>query len=445
MTPKTIDPANAKPGEDDIRLKSILPVIATQLIPVQKTFADFAKAMLKNTTDLRARLATLEKFDSTIDPPYIPKSARVNIKLQYSNGLANETNIKDLEKALLDLNNSYMNSVTEIFKKCAEEEVQKVKRERIVIFNSYLHQIALSHVIYYNETGKKLNELSNLDFASWICFMFMKQIKNLGFEAGFYEDYLHSHYNDLKANLYDTYLHHLRGLRDPAENFLLRSPSNEELDFITEVVNKLNDSILPCTIRLQETVDKEARHKKAEQVIAANFKKAKIISATEATALAVNDISSNNKNMEQYLKQLIQDQVKEHLKTAKTSNTKKSMQKNAQGGKRPRSLSPEKEEKGKKQVHHTKRQKNTNPPRTQRNDSSDKPSDEQSISSDSTSTKHPNHRSNHRPNQNSNQRSNQRRSTTRNGSRTHSTKKQNQDHQEGKKQGGRNDKRKQKN
>jgi len=101
MTPTYIDNASTKPGVDkndptkDVRLKSILPVIETQLIPVKEALAEFAKAMIANTTSLNKRIATLEKFTptgtTTNEPPptntispYIPKSARIKLSLQYS-------------------------------------------------------------------------------------------------------------------------------------------------------------------------------------------------------------------------------------------------------------------------------------------------------------------------------------------------------------------------
>jgi hypothetical protein len=108
--------ANTKPGVDkndptaDVRLKSILPVIATQLIPVKEALVDFAKTMLANTTHLNKRIATLEKFNSTETSssmpqlsndmsPYVPKSARIKLTLQYSTALANDTTLKDLRRS----------------------------------------------------------------------------------------------------------------------------------------------------------------------------------------------------------------------------------------------------------------------------------------------------------------------------------------------------------
>jgi hypothetical protein len=68
MTKQNEKNANTPPGADekkaiaDPRLKPIVKLIETQLMPVKEVLADFAKAMLDNTITLENRIKSFEKY-----------------------------------------------------------------------------------------------------------------------------------------------------------------------------------------------------------------------------------------------------------------------------------------------------------------------------------------------------------------------------------------------
>jgi hypothetical protein len=135
---KSTKSANTTPGENssnlseketksslvDPHLKTILPLIVTQLIPIQQVITDFAIVMLNNTKTLQNRINTLAKFEqnTTVEPnateltvdnntTYIPKSALIKTSINVSDAcaLANDTKIKELRtetdiKKILELN-----------------------------------------------------------------------------------------------------------------------------------------------------------------------------------------------------------------------------------------------------------------------------------------------------------------------------------------------------
>jgi hypothetical protein len=85
--------------------------------------------------------------------------------------------------------------------------------------------------------------------------------------------------------------------------------------------------ILPITIELQSTVDEENKVKKAAMILAAKFKSTAITTATEATAIAIEEISTGiaNTNMEQHINKLIEATLKKQTsEKPKTSQGKPS-------------------------------------------------------------------------------------------------------------------------
>ena len=85
-------------------------------------------------------------------------------------------------------------------------------------------------------------------------------------------------------------------------------------------------------------------------MISAKYKKNDTVKATEATALAIHDVSPEGEtNMEQHLKNLIDQALKKKEKEKHTSTTPSSppsnkKRKNSTGGKKPQSSLPQKEE-----------------------------------------------------------------------------------------------------
>ena len=57
--------ANTKPSADP-RLKTVTALIEKQLLPVKEVLADFAKAMLDNTSNLNNRIKSLGESNATI-------------------------------------------------------------------------------------------------------------------------------------------------------------------------------------------------------------------------------------------------------------------------------------------------------------------------------------------------------------------------------------------
>ena len=60
---------NKKPMIDP-RLTTIIPLVETQLIPIQEVITEFAKVMLNNTANIQHRIKTLAKFEqnTTAEP-----------------------------------------------------------------------------------------------------------------------------------------------------------------------------------------------------------------------------------------------------------------------------------------------------------------------------------------------------------------------------------------
>jgi hypothetical protein len=372
---KKVDDANAKPSADgnsaktDERLKSILPVIETQPMPVKEALADFAKAMLTNTNHLNHRIMSLNKFspttmvETTTNEPqpqnnlssFIPRSARINIKLKYSNATANDTSIKGLEEKLEELNKNFTQEVTNIFKSCAELEVKNVKENRIKTFLSYTHKITQALILFEKINVPLTTTLNDLQFSIWTVVIFLRKVKLILPQPGdpyFYGDYLKMEYQNVKEILLNNFISEELVVAGDIEN---KQRSESEKFFQDKVVDKLKETILPVTIHLQTTINKEEKYKKTASQLTAQFKKDAILTATEATAIAITDTSKEaSTNMEQHIKKLINEVLKKQAATSSKNNKKR---KNSSGGKTPQPLPPPKENKGKTTSHQKKKQK----------------------------------------------------------------------------------------
>ena len=58
--------ADATKSVTDPRLKPVINLIETQLMPIKEVLADFAKAMLDNTITLENRIKSFEKYSPPI-------------------------------------------------------------------------------------------------------------------------------------------------------------------------------------------------------------------------------------------------------------------------------------------------------------------------------------------------------------------------------------------
>jgi len=341
--------ANTKPSADP-RLKTVTALIETQLSPVKEVIADLAKAMLDNTSNLNNHIKSLSKFNATTtaepnanehQPPtnnhtFIPRSARIKLELNHSSTLANDTKLKGLKERLELCKQSFTQEITSTFKACAEIEVEHAKEQRTKTFLAHTHKITQALISLEKIDTILLTNLDESSFITWTILYFLKEIDNVVPELGdpfFYQDYLQIDLQDTVKILLEDFPNNLAD-----ENSLERRIRNDnEKNFQNKVIKKLLEVILPITIDLQTTIDREKKIKKTASIMSAQFKKNAITTATEATAIAIGNTSLNNQSMEQYLKKLVEDVIK-------TNN--KQQQKNSTGSKIPRLSLPKHTKKG---------------------------------------------------------------------------------------------------
>ena len=355
MTNNNDQNANTLPGADekkaiaDPRLKPIVKLIETQLMPVKEVLADFAKAMLDNTITLENRIKSLEKYspstlDDTPNEPqdpnelsFIPRSARVKLELNYSKALANDTAINGLKRELEQCKKDFTRKVTMIFKSCAELELNHCKLDRIKTFLAFTLKITEALIVFERIERPMVTTLNTLHYSIRTVISFLRKTRRRippPSELNFYLEYLKMDEGDVREILIKNFF--------PSEHTfewdIERTES--ELEFQEIISNKLISLILPITVELQSAVDKENKVKKAATVLAAKFKSTAITTATEATAIAIEDISTGiaNTNMEQHINKLIEAALKKQ--TSKKA-------KNSQGSKSPQTSLPKKKDKGK--------------------------------------------------------------------------------------------------
>jgi hypothetical protein len=361
--------------QNDPRLNSILQLIETQLPPIQEVIIYYAKSILDKTRALKSRQTTLAKFrkiipdnsntndTSTPSSPsfYIPKSARVNIKLTYSNALKDETEIKDLEEELKESIKIFGARVACIFERTARLEETQEKTSRLHTFLTYCHKLIQGFVIIARQTKFTLEtNLNTENLELWTMLVLLRNFKNttvLGLKV--YEQYLEVNYQDVKSNFTKMFL---PGYLPPendseAENdIFFRRGTEDEQKFICAVVEQVEGLIIPTTFKLQLELDKKEEKQVITSMIAAKFKRSEILTATEATALAIHEISPTNQdNMEQHIKKLIDEAINKKLKKTATSPLPSTSvptststptppsqrkRKNFQGGKKPRPSPP---------------------------------------------------------------------------------------------------------
>jgi hypothetical protein len=130
--------------------------------------------------------------------------------------------------------------------------------------------------------------------------------------------------------------------REDESNIMTRSGTEDERNLVDQLIPQLKNLVNLATIRLQHHIDQEEEKQTVASLITAQYKKAEIMKATEATALAIHDISTNGqKNMEQHLKSLIKQVLDEQTKTPSSKKpSSKKQQKNYKGDKKPRAQSP---------------------------------------------------------------------------------------------------------
>jgi hypothetical protein len=195
--------------------------------------------------------------------------------------------------------------------------------------------------------------------------------------------------------------------------------TESELETQEIIEDKLINLILPITIELQSTIDKENKIKKAASILSAKFKSAAITTATEATAIAVEEISTSiaNTNMEQHINKMIEAAIKKH--TVYTP-------KNSQGSKSPRTSLPKNKKQGKdkkKNGQQTRNKQKSSPSKNKNNGEIEKEKEKQQKQKQ---TEVPSSAKTHQNRQKHGQKR-----------KRQNNKRQNSDHQEGKKKEGR--------
>ena len=75
------------------------------------------------------------------------------------------------------------------------------------------------------------------------------------------------------------------------EDIFYLTGSEEEKNFVCEVVDQVEGLIIPTTFKLQLELDQQDETQTLTTLIAAKFKCNETINATEATALAIHNVS----------------------------------------------------------------------------------------------------------------------------------------------------------
>ena len=329
----------------DPRLTTIIPLVETQLIPIQEVITEFAKVMLNNMANIQHRIKTLAKFEqnTTAEPntnelhvnsTYIPKCANVKITLHVSNALANDTKIKDLQKELDEYKKDFGQKTAKVLKQCAELEVQAAKMTAVKNYLSYCSKLAQGFIIAEERNTDLTFELSSKELICWSTLLFLREMKVD--EVKLFKNYLKVTYDEVKDALFKYFQ-----FDDATEvKITVKEGTTEEQNFVSKIVTHLINIIPATTIRLQETLEEKAETKLVTSLISAQYKRDATITATEATALAINDTSPNNQvNMQQHIKTLVQETVKAHLTPSKK-------RKNSPGSKKPRPSLPKEKNKG---------------------------------------------------------------------------------------------------
>ncbi len=301
-----------------------------------------------------------------------------------------------------------------IFKSCAELELNHCNLDRIKTFLAFTLKITEALIVFERIERPMVTTLNTLHYSIRTVISFLRKTRRRippQSELNFYLEYLKMDEGDVREILIKNFF--------PSEHTfewdIERTES--ELEFQEIISNKLISLILPITVELQSAVDKENKVKKAATVLAAKFKSTAITTATEATAIAIEDISTGiaNTNMEQHINKLIEAALKKQT-SEKT--------KNSQGSKSPRTSLPKNKKQGKDKKKNGQQTRNKQKPSPSKNKNNseiekEKQQKQKQTEAPSSAKTHQNH-----------QKHGQKRKRQNN-------KRQNSDHQEGKKKEGR--------
>jgi hypothetical protein len=177
-----------------------------------------------------------------------------------------------------------------------------------------------------------------------------------------FDGHLETNYLDVKTEYTNLFLSGYQPLEDKNNDIFFRTGSDEERKFISTIAEQVEGLIIPSTFELQLELNKQEETQNLTSMITTRYKNNEILTATEATALAIYDTTQSNQNdLEQHIKKLINDAISKKLTSTTTTSTdpssstspsssphpNKKKQKNSQGSKRPLPLLP-KNERGEK-------------------------------------------------------------------------------------------------
>jgi hypothetical protein len=351
MTKQNEKNANTTPGTDerkaiaDPRLKPIVKLIEMQLMPVKEVLADFPKAMLDNMITLENHFKSSEKYSPPTmedtpnepqepnEPSFIPRSAREKLELNHSKALANDTEIIRLKRELEECKKDFTTKVTKVFQTCTGIELKHCKEERVKTFLAFTLKITEALLVFNRIERPMITTLNTLRYSNRTVISLLQKYIPLLQELNFFRNYLKMNEPDVKEILIKNFY--------PSEHTYIEDIERMESELeIQEIIeDKLIHLILPITIELQSTIDKENKIKKAASILSVKFKSADITTVTEAIAIAAKEISTGNANttMEQHINNMIEAAMKKH--TSK-------MPKNSQGSKTPQTLLPKNKTRG---------------------------------------------------------------------------------------------------
>jgi hypothetical protein len=133
-----------------------------------------------------------------------------------------------------------------------------------------------------------------------------------------YEQFLEVNYNDVKTNFTKMFLPDYlppENENEAEQDIFYRIGSEDEQKFVCAVVDQVEGLIIRTTFKLQLELDRKEETQTITSIIAAKFKRDAILTATEATALAIHDTSPTNQdNMELHIKKLIKDAINKKIK-----------------------------------------------------------------------------------------------------------------------------------
>jgi hypothetical protein len=171
---------------------------------------------------------------------------------------------------------------------------------------------------HYRKTFPRFGEknLQEEHFNLWILLVYLRTIRvKCLTEQNLITDYLYVEYKGVREQFINLFLPNDPMIeREDESNITRRNGTEDERNFVNQIILKLKHLMSLATLNLQLKIDHDEEKQAIASLITAMYKKAETIKATEVTALALQDMSTNGQNnLEQHLKNLIQQVVRDQL------------------------------------------------------------------------------------------------------------------------------------